>query len=94
MAPSFFEQIDYIRVGGRRKRRAVTTICPAIDSGIKSIIVGPFLEEGRIRNVAKFSKYRVSVRAYNGAGNGPQSQAVEINTPEGSEFVFSFHGRL
>ena len=43
------------------------------------------MQEETIRGAEKNSRYEITVRVYNGAGDGPKSQIRYINTPEGSE---------
>ena len=43
------------------------------------------MQEETIRGAEKYSRYRITVRVYNGAGDGPKSGDRYINTPEGSE---------
>ncbi len=62
------------------------SICPAPDYKVQTKTVGPYIEEAMIRNkVATFAKYRISVRAYNKAGDGPRSYTVDVTTPEGGK---------
>lgn len=80
-------QIEYIKLGvvaKRRRRRATKSICPTPQDALKTKIAGPYMQEETIRNAGKYSRYSVTVRAYNGADDGPRSEIKYINTPEGS----------
>eukprot|EP00794_Sanderia_malayensis_P008937 gene8937-9890_t len=79
-------KINYQRMGvgkRRRKRRAIASRCQSVNNSPQQMTVGPYTEQAMIRNLDKFSKYKISVLAYNGAGDGPTSYSVYMSTPEG-----------
>ena len=82
-------QIEYNKLGivGKRKRRrrSTSSVCPTLKKPSNTKIAGPYVQEETIRGAEKFSRYSVTIRVYNGAGDGPKSRVHYINTPEGSE---------
>lgn len=71
-------------VAAKRRRRSTKTICPAAENPLKVKIAGPYVQEETISNAEKYSRYSITVRAYNGAGDGPKSVIKYISTPQGS----------
>ncbi|XP_065066493.1 protein sidekick-2-like isoform X2 [Rhopilema esculentum] len=80
-------KIEYQRLGvrsRRRRRRSTDSLCPAKDFSVKTKFASPYVQEETIKNVGKFSRFKITVRAYNGAGDGPKSGDRYVNTPEGT----------
>ena len=72
----------------RRRRRSVRpSYCPPLTNPTKTKFSGPYVNEETIKDVERSSRYRVTVRAYNGAGDGPKSVERDIITREGRKFL-------